>query len=122
MTKIVGSATVSRAEMEAEIQTAMTGIWQFLAKVVSVVVSRAVLDLDADLKKGKVNKSELALRTAANTAKTINGCGLLPPNRKIEVAGLQQMVWKEIFPQGEFPQSSQASSTQNILNISSSIQ
>ena len=102
---------MGRADLQAEIQTAMASLWESLAKVVSIVVSRAVLDLDAEQKKPKMNKGDLAMKTASNTVRTINECGLLPPNRTLEVTGVQKMVWKEVFPQAVFPQPSQASST-----------
>ena len=102
---------MGRADLQTEIQTAMAALWQSLAKVVSVVVSRAVLDLDAESKKPKMDKGALAMKTTLNTVRAINECGLLHPNRTLEVAGIQQMVWKEVFPQTSFPQPSQASST-----------
>ena len=111
--RIVSSSSMSRSEFEAEMQQAMGDLWSSLAVVVSTAVSKAVLDLEADLKKGKVNHGDLVLRTAANTVKAIKACGLLHPSRTIEVAGVQQKVWKDVFPRDEFPTSSQASSSQN---------
>merc|ERR1711895_119496 len=80
----------------------MASIWEALAKVVSIVVSRAVLDLDAELKKPKMDKGGLAMRTVANTVRAINECGLLQPSKPLEVAGVQQTVWKELFSQNTF--------------------
>ena len=78
----------------------------------SYVVSKAVLDLEAELKKPKMNKGELVLKTTANTVKAIKGCGLLHPSRTLEVTGVEENVWKLIFPQNDFPLPNQAS-TQN---------
>ena len=111
--RIVSSATVNKTDLGAEIQTAMASIWEALARVVSVVVSRAVLDLDVELKKPKMDKGGLAMRTVANTVRAINECGLLQPSKPLEVAGVQQTVWKELFSQNTFPQASQASSVPN---------
>ena len=49
----------------------MGSIWESLAVVVSTVVSRAVLDLNTDQKRGKVNQRDVVLRLATNTVKTI---------------------------------------------------
>ena len=108
--RIVSSASVNKADLGAEVQTAMASIWEALAKVVATVVSRAVLDLDVELKKPKMDKGGLAMRTVANTVKAINECGLLHPSRQLEVASIQQNVWKDVFSQDSSPQSSQASS------------
>ena len=109
--KIVSSASVSRAEMEIEIAKAMTKLWESLAAVMSMTVSRTLLDLESDRKKGKVNATDIVLRSAANTVKAIKECGLLHPSGTLEVTGVQQKTWKNVFPQAEFPLSSQASST-----------
>ena len=110
MAQIVSSASVNKADLGAEIQSAMVSIWDALAKVVSVVVSRAVLDLDVELKKERVDKGGLARKIVVNTVRAINECGLLQPSKPLEVTGVQQTVWKEIFSQNTFEQASQASS------------
>ena len=69
--RVVGSASMSRTELEASLDTAIGQLWQHLASVVSIVVSRAVLELEAELKKPKVSHGELVLRTTANTVKAI---------------------------------------------------
>ena len=112
--RIVSSASVSRSDLETEVKTAMSALWATLAKIVSTVVSRAVLDLDAEQKKPKVSKGELVRKTTANTVKAINECGLLLPNGPLEVAGVQQIVWNDVFSQTDTPHSSQASSTPHI--------
>ena len=112
--RIISSASVSRDDLETEVKRAMSTLWATLAKVVATVVSRAVLDLDAEQKKPKVSKGELVRKTSANTVKAINECGLLPPNGSLEVAGVQQAVWNEVFSQTDTPHSSQAGSTPNI--------
>ena len=89
----------------------MESIWESMAKIVSTVVAKAVLDLDAEQKKPKMNRGELAMKATAHTVKAINECGPLRPSRSLEVASLQQEIWKELFPQSSFQQSSQASST-----------
>ena len=118
--KVVGSASMSRTELEASLDTAMSRLWDHLASVVSIVVSRAVLDLEAELKKPKVSRGELVLKTTANTVKAIKDCGLLHSNRPQEVADVQQKVWKDIFPHSVFPSISQASSTPHSLSTSQS--
>ena len=109
--KIVGSSSVSKSEVETALAAAMSELWMHLANIVSVVVSRAVLDLEAEIRKPKVNKGELVLKATANTVRAIKDCGLLHPNRQIEVTDVQQHVWKDIFPQTPFPNISQACST-----------
>ena len=111
---------MSRAELETSLDTAMSQLWEYLASVVSIVVSRAVLDLEAELKKPKVSRGELVLKTTANTVRAIKDCGLLHSNRTQEVADVQQKVWKDIFPQSVFPNISQASSTPLSLSTSQS--
>ena len=110
LAQVVASASVGKADLEAEVQKAMASIWDAMAKVVSVVVSRAVLDLDVETKKPKMDRGGLVRKIVANTVRTINECGLLQPSKPLEVAGVQQNVWKEIFPQNTFQQPSQASS------------
>ena len=104
---------MSRADLENQINLAMSSLWESLARVISTVVSKAVLDFEAKLKgKGRsVDHGGLVLKTTAHTVKAITECGLLPPNRTLEVTGVQKNVWKEVFPQADFPTSSQASST-----------
>ena len=118
------SSSISRAECEAMLQTAMSSLWEHIARVVSVVVSRAVLDLEveleAELKKPKVNRGELVLKATANTVKAIKDCGLQQSNRPNEVTDVQQHVWKAIFPQAALPNISQASSTSLSLSLSQS--
>ena len=113
---------MSRGDLETEINRAFGTLWESLAKVISTVVSKAVLDLEAELKKGKgrvEDRGGLVLKTATHTVKAIKECGLLHPNRTIEVTGVQKSVWKDLFPQADFPTSSQASSTpQNSMSTS----
>ena len=109
--KVVSSATVGRADLQAEIKMAMAALWGSLARVISTVVSKSLLDLDAEQKKPKMNRGDLAMKTTAHTVRAIKECGLLHPNSSLEVAGVQEAVWKELFPQATFPQPSQASST-----------
>ena len=120
MARIVSSTSVNKADLDAQVQAAMVSIWEAMAKVIATVVSRAVLDLDVELKKPKMDKGGLAMRTVANTVKAINECGLLHPSRTIEVAGVQQKVWKDIFPRDEFPISSQAGSTSQNTTVGDS--
>ena len=63
-----------------------------------------------EMKKPKMDKGGLAMKIVGNTVRTINECGLLQPSKLLEVTGVQQTVWKEIFSQSTFPQASQASS------------
>ena len=109
--KIVSSASISRAETETAIQSAMAKLWENLAVVISLSVSRTVLDLESERKKGKVNLADLVLRTSVNTVRAMKECGLPHPSGTTEVTGMKQKVWKNIFPQDEFPLPSQASST-----------
>ena len=118
--KLVSSASVSGADLETSIEAAMSKLWVHLANVVSLVVSRAVLDLEVELKKPRVNRGELVLKTTANTVKAMRDCGLLHPNGPTEVAGVQQKIWKDIFPQTDFPHISQASSTPPNSSLSQS--
>ena len=118
--RTVGSSSVSRAESETILQTAMSALWEHIAKVVSVVVSRAVLDLEAESKKPKVNRGELVLKVAANTVKAVKDCGLQQSNKPQEVIDVQQYVWKSIFPQAAFPNISQASFTPHSSSLSQS--
>ena len=111
---------MSRADLTSEIQTAMAALWETMAKIISVVVSRSVLDLDVEQKKPKMDRGELAMKTIANTVKAINECGLLHSSRSLKVASVQQEVWKDLFSQSSFPQPSQASSTTNNEGISGS--
>ena len=92
------------------LQAAMVSIWEAMAKVVATVVSRAVLDLDVELKKPKMDRGGLARKTVANTVKAINECGLLHPSRPLEVASITQVVWSDVFSQNSSTQSSQACS------------
>ena len=89
----------------------MSELLGHLANIVAVVVSRAVLDLEAEIRKPKVSRGELVLKTTANTVKAIKDCGLPHTNGSLEVTNVQQSVWKDIFPQDAFPLISQASST-----------
>ena len=109
---------MSRSECETFLQTAMSALWEHIARVVSVVVSRAVLDLEVELKKPKVNRGELVLKATANTVKAIKDCGLQQSNKPLEVVDVQLKVWKDIFPQAAFPIISQASSTPPNTDIS----
>ena len=96
----------------------MRRIWETLAPVISTVVSRAVLDLEVEMKKPRVSKSELVLKTTANAVKAIKYCGLLHTNGSLELTAVQETVWKGIFPQDEFPAASQGSSTpQNSMTL-----
>ena len=88
----------------------MGAIWEPLVVIIATVVSKAVLDLNEEWKKGKVDRGGLALKTTANTVKAIKDCGLLDPSRPMEVIGVQQNVWKDVFPQTPFPHSNQAGS------------
>ena len=67
------------------------------------------MDLDVEMKKPKMDKGGLAKKIVSNTVRSINECGLLQPSKPLEVAGVQQTVWKEIFSQNTFQQPSQAS-------------
>ena len=107
MARVVSSASMSKSDLDA----AVGKIWESLAPVISMVVSRAVLDLEVELKKPKVSKSELVLKTTANAVKAVKDCGLLHTNSSLELTTVQQTVWKDIFPQSEFPAVSQGSST-----------
>ena len=102
---------MSRAEMETAMQSAMAKLWENMAFVLSMSVSRTVLDLESERKKGKVNLGDMVLKASANTVKAIKECGLPHPSGTIEVSGVQQKVWKTLLPQDEFPLSSQASSS-----------
>ena len=113
--RIVSSSSVSKAELDTAVELAvniaMGKIWESLAVVISTVVSKAVLDLNEELKKkSKVDRGEMAMKATANTVKAIKDCGLLHPSRPIEVMGVQKAVWKDVFPQASFPNSYQASS------------
>ena len=93
--------------------TALGSLWESLATVISTVVSKAVLDLEAELKKGKgkvADRGGLVLNATTHTVKAIKEYGLLHPNRSIEVTEVQKNVWKDVFPQADFPTSSQACS------------
>ena len=95
-------------------QNVIGALWEALAGVISTVVSKAVLDLEAELRRGKgkvTDRGGLVLKAATHTVKAIKDCGLLPPNRTIEVTGVQKSVWKDVFPQTDFPTPSQVSST-----------
>ena len=110
-----------RGDLETEISSAISALWESLAQIISTVVSKAVLDLDAELKRGKgkvEDRGGLVMKTTAHTVRAIKECGLLHPNGTLEVTGVQKSVWKDIFPLVEFPRSSQASSTphSNIVN------
>ena len=118
--KVVSSASVSRTDLETTLEAAMSRLWGHLANVVSLVVSRAVLDLEVELKKPKMNRGELVLKITANTEKAIKDWGLLHPNGPTEVVGVQQKVWKDIFPQADFPHISQASSAPLSSSLSQS--
>ena len=67
----------------------MASIWDALAITVSVVVSRAVLDLDAEMKKPTMDKGGLVRKIVSNAVRSINECGLLQPSKPLEVAGIQ---------------------------------
>lgn len=107
---MVSSASVSRSDFEGELKTQISSLWDHIANIVSFAVSKAVLDFEAELKKPKVDRGGLVLKTSANTVKAIKECGLLHPSRTLEVTGVQQYVWKMIFPQNDFPLPTQASS------------
>ena len=108
--KIVGSSSVSKTELDTKVESAMGAIWEPLVVIIATVVSKAVLDLNEEWKKGKVDRGGLALKATANTVKAIKECGLLDPSRPMEVIGVQQNVWKDVFPQTPFPHSNQAGS------------
>ena len=108
--------------METRIDTAFGSLLESLTLVLSTVVSKGILDLGAELKKGKgkvENGGGLVMRITSHAVRAINECGLLPPNSAIEVTGVQEKVWKEVFPQVEFPTFSQASSTPHSNSIRS---
>ena len=87
----------------------------------STAVSKAILDLNEELKKPKFDRGGLAMKVASNTVRAIKDCGLLDPSRPIEVIGVQKSVWKDVFPQTPFPHSNQAgSSPQEIISSQSS--
>ena len=93
--------------------SALGTLWESLARIISTVVSKSILDLDVELKKGKgkvADRGGLVLNAAMHTVKAIKECGLLHPNSAIEVTGIQKNVWKDVFPQADFPTSSQACS------------
>ena len=118
--RVVSSASISRKGVEEELKTAMAKLWDHMANMVSFVVSKAILDLEAELKKPKVNRGELVLKTTANTVRAIKECGPLLPNGTPEVSGVQQNVWKMIFPQNAFPHPTQASSTPQNVTVDAS--
>ena len=93
------------------VNIAIGKIWESLAVVISTVVSKAVLDLNEEQKKPKVNRGEMAMKATSNTVKAIKDSGLLHPSRPIEVIGVQKSVWKDVFPQASFPHSNQAGSS-----------
>ena len=97
----------------------MGAMWETLASVIATVVSKALLDLNAELKKSKVDGGGLALNVTKNTVKAIKECGLLDPSRPLEVIGVQQNVWKDVFPKTPFPDSNQADSSP-LLNVNPS--
>ena len=99
--------------------SAMGALWETLASVIATVVSKAILDLNAELKKPKVDQGGLAMKVTTNTVKAIKECGLLDPSRPMEVIGVQQNVWKDVFPQAPSPQSNQAG-TAPLANSNSS--
>ena len=113
---------MSRGDLETKMETALANLWETLARVISTVVSKAVLDLEVERKKGNgkvANQGSLVLKAATHTVRAIKECGLLPPNRTIEVAGIQKSVWNDVFPQTDFPTSGQAGSTpQNSMSTS----
>ena len=109
--RVVASSSMSRTEVKESMGAAMSELLGHLANIVAVVVSRAVLDLEAEIRKPKVSRGELVLKTTANTVKAIKDCGLPHTNGSLEVTNVQQSVWKDIFPQDAFPLISQASST-----------
>ena len=88
-------------------------IWSSLARIISTVVSKAILDNNEEQKKPKVDRGGLAMRITNNAVRSIKECGLLHPSSPIEAAGVQEKVWKDVFPQTPFPHSSQAVSTPN---------
>ena len=121
--RVVASSSVSKTDLdravEMAVNNAMGKLWESLAVVISTVVSKAVLDLNEELKKKtKVDRGEMAMKATSNTVKAIKDCGLLHPSRPIEVTGVQQTVWKDVFPQAPFPHSSQAGSSPQETNSS----
>ena len=96
--KVVTSSSVSRADLDERVKSAMGQIWEILAVIIPTVVSKAVLDLNEGLKKAKVDRGGLAMKATANTVRAIKECGLLDPSRPIEVIGVQKSVWKDVFP------------------------
>ena len=98
-------------DLEREMKEAMGKIWASLAKIISTVVSKAVLDMNVELKKPKVNCGLLVKKISSNTVRAIKECGLLDPSSSMEETGVQQQVWEEVFPQTPFPHPSLADST-----------
>ena len=119
-TTLVSSASISRKGVEEELKTAMAKLWDHMANMVSYVVSKAILDLESELKKPKVNRGDLVLKTTANAVKAIKECGPQPPNGTPEESGVQQNVWKMIFPQHAFPHPTPASSTPQNATVNTS--
>ena len=109
--RVVASASVTKKDLETSLQKERDIIWASLVKVIAAVVSKAVLDLNEEIKKPKVDKGGLILKVTSNSVRAIKECGLLHPSGSIEVAEVQKEVWKDVFPQTAFPYPSQADST-----------
>ena len=99
-------------------KTAYGELWESLAVVVSTIVSKAILDLNEELKKPKFDRGGLAMKVTSNTVRAIKDCGLLDPSRPMEVIGVQASVWKDVFPQDPFPHSNPASSAPQVITSS----
>ena len=69
--------------MEARVKTAYIEMWEVLAVIVSTTVSKAILDLNEELKKPKFDRGGLAMKVTSNAVRAIKECGLLDPSRPI---------------------------------------
>ena len=90
---------MSRDDLETQINSAIGALWESLARVVSTVVSKAILDLEAELKRGRgkvEDRGSLVLKATSHSVKAIKECGLLHPNKTLEVTGVQKNVWKDV--------------------------
>ena len=115
---IVSSNSVSRSDLDQEMKKDKRQLWESMALVISTIVSRSLLDLNEELKKPKVDRGALTMQVTTNAVKAIKECGLLDSSSSIEVAGVQQNVWKNVFPQTPFPHPSQADSTPQMASQS----
>ena len=115
---IVSSNSVSRSDLDQEMKKDKRQLWESMALVISTIVSRSLLVLNEELKKPKVDRGALTMQVTTNAVKAIKECGLLDSSSSIEVAGVQQNVWKNVFPQTPFPHPSQADSTPQMASQS----